>query len=272
MSKIGIASVLAVILFAASTMTAHAASRFPDMDGHWAESYIAQMRNAGVIQGINTPEGTFFYPNRNVSRAEFAAMLTRLLGIDPGRYSLAGNEFIDNAQIPGWARPYVAAMFQRGYITGRATPAGVRFDASSPITRAEAFTVLGRLLTGTPPDSVLHRFSDHEQIPGWARPEIARLVQAGLLTGTADGRLLPLNNITRAESAAILARLAPSLFSLPYTDVEMEEESPFELPELEDPAPPEEEYELPETDLPEIDPEPEPEEEIELEADSPPEE
>jgi len=241
---------------ASRTIPLTIAAHFADTDGHWAEDYIGQMRAAGVARGVATPQGTFFRPNQNISRAEFAAMLTRLLGINPANYSLTGREFLDHNQIPNWARPYAAAMFQRGYITGRTVEGGVRFDAESPILRAEAFTILGRLLDIYAPDSVLHRFSDHAQIPNWARPEIARLVSQGLLTGT-GGRLLPLDNITRAESATILARIAPNILpaaeSLPDTP---ETDTP-EFPDLEDARPPEDDPEIPETDEPEIDPEPE---------------
>ena len=226
------------------TVNLTVARHFADTDGHWAEDYIGRMRTAGVARGNATELGTLFRPNQNVSRGEFAAMLTRLLGINPAGYTLSGHEFLDHGQIPNWARPYVAAMFQRGYITGRAVEGGVRFDATSNITRTEAFVILGRLLNTNAPDSALHRFSDHEQIPNWARAEIARLVAAGLLTGTGDGRLLPLNPITRAESAATLARIAPSVLSADTA----EEISPMDEllapPEFEEQAPPEEELDL----------------------------
>ncbi|MCL2588764.1 MAG: phosphodiester glycosidase family protein, partial [Oscillospiraceae bacterium] len=224
------------------------ATTFPDTAGHWAESYIGRMRDAGVITGIVTDEGTRFFPNRNVTRAEFAAMFTRLLGLDPSQFQLSGNEFVDHAQIPNWARPYVAAMFQNGYITGAPNPGGgVRFNPGAPISRAEAFVILGRQLEGDAPLHVLNQFTDHEQIPNWARTEIARLVHAGLLTGS-NGRLMPLSNLSRAEAATILARLnlpTPNMQGL-EAEPELPPEEAYQLPE---PA-----YELPEPDEPEPEP------------------
>jgi len=231
------------------------ARHFADTNGHWAEDYIGQMRAASVARGAVTDQGTLFRPNQNISRAEFAAMLTRLLGINPAGYNLAGHEFLDHNQIPAWARPYVAAMFQRGYITGRAAEGGVRFDAISNITRTEAFVILGRLLDTNAPDSALHRFSDHEQIPNWARPEIARLAAAGLLTGTADGRLLPLNNITRAEAATILARIAPNILNAHVAEDILMDDNLFEYPEYEEQTSSEDEPSLPESETgPDLDP------------------
>ncbi|MCL2569197.1 MAG: phosphodiester glycosidase family protein [Oscillospiraceae bacterium] len=183
------------------------ADAFVDIIGHWAESYVNSMRDAGVVTGVHTAEGTRFYPDRNVTRVEFAAMLARRLELNPADYSLLGTEFVDHAQIPAWARPYVAAMFQHGLISGRPVEGGNVFDAGASITRAEAFTILGRLMDFDASADTLDGFPDQTAIPGWARAEIARLVERGLITGLSDGRLAPHNNLTRAEAATILARL-----------------------------------------------------------------
>ena len=185
----------------------HIAEHFIDIEHHWANAYINQMRLQGVVAGVETNDGPAFFPNRDLSRMEFSAMLTRLLGIDTGNYSLPNNHFIDDLQIPAWVRAYVATMVSRGYITGRPSDAGLRFDPSAPITRAEAFTILGRLLDGNVPTDALNQFPDHADIPHWGVQEIARLAAAGMLRGGADGRLHPGGLLTRAEGAAILARL-----------------------------------------------------------------
>ena len=186
---------------------------FADTDGHWAEDYIGQMRNAGVITGISTEWGTRFFPNRGITRAEFATMLARLLELDTRQYSLTGQEFLDNAQIPNWARPYVAAVYHEGLMTGRTVTGGVRFDAGSTITRAEAFTAVGRLFDIEAPPWILGVFTDADEIPAWARDEIAKLVQEEIVTGFSDGRLAPLRNISRAETATLFARLDPAVLT-----------------------------------------------------------
>ena len=185
----------------------HIAEHFIDIERHWARAYINQMRLQGVVAGVETSDGLAFLPNRNLNRMEFSAMLIRLLDIDTRNYTLAQNHFIDHAQIPNWARPYVAAMVSRGYIAGRPSADGLRFDPSAPITRAEAFTILGRLLDIDAPTSALNQFPDRADIPAWAVQEIARLAAMGMLRGGTDGRLNPGGLLTRAEGAAILARL-----------------------------------------------------------------
>jgi len=206
------------------------AAVFADTDGHWAEDYIRRMQLAGVVMGVATDHGTHFFPNRNVSRGEFAAMLTRLLEVDPVHYQLTGREFVDYDAIPNWIRPYAAVMFSRGYMTGRPTAAGVQFDAMDTITRAEAFTILGRLLDTNSPVSLLNRFPDGDAVPDWARNEIARLIDAGLIAGTPDGRLAPHDHVTRAEAAALLARMTSVLTLAVPIETAAPEEAIFDLP------------------------------------------
>lgn len=182
------------------------AEHFIDIEGHWAIGYIREMREMGVVSGVETSNGLAFFPNQSLSRAEFSAMLSRLLQIDTGQYTLSSGHFIDDGDIPLWARPYIGAMVARGYLTGRGTFEGLRFDPNAPITRAEAFTVLGRLLNTNVSTDILNQFVDGDTIPPWGRQEIARLVAAGMLQGTDEGRLNPLNNLHRGEGAAILAR------------------------------------------------------------------
>ncbi|MEQ8963923.1 MAG: S-layer homology domain-containing protein [Coleofasciculus sp. C2-GNP5-27] len=46
--------------------------RFPDIQNHWARSFIEGLAQAGMISGF--PDGRF-RPNDPMSRAQFAALL-----------------------------------------------------------------------------------------------------------------------------------------------------------------------------------------------------
>ena len=54
--------------------------------------------------------------------------------------------------------------------------------------------------------TVLDAFSDKENISDYALAPMAALVKAGVINGS-DGKLNPLSNATRAEVAAMCARL-----------------------------------------------------------------
>ena len=59
-------------------------SRFSDIAGHWAERYIELAAGNGWIEGY--PDGTFG-PQRNITRAETATMINRVLGRVPSEES-----------------------------------------------------------------------------------------------------------------------------------------------------------------------------------------
>ena len=53
---------------------------FPDIDGHWAQEYINQAADAGIIEGY--PDGTFG-PQKQITRAEAVTMVNRTLDRNP---------------------------------------------------------------------------------------------------------------------------------------------------------------------------------------------
>ena len=53
---------------------------FPDIDGHWAQEYINQAADAGIIEGY--PDGTFG-PQKQITRAEAVTMVNRTLNRHP---------------------------------------------------------------------------------------------------------------------------------------------------------------------------------------------
>lgn len=65
---------VAALMFVVAPL-AFAASCFPDVGGHWAESFICWLANNGITSGY--PDGTY-RPDNNVSRAEMAVFIQRV--------------------------------------------------------------------------------------------------------------------------------------------------------------------------------------------------
>jgi hypothetical protein len=51
-------------------------------------------------------------------------------------------------------------------------------------------------------------FKDFGQVPAWARNEVAEAAALGIAKGYPDGTFRPLKNVTRAESAVVVLRVA----------------------------------------------------------------
>ncbi|MCR4431269.1 MAG: S-layer homology domain-containing protein [Tepidanaerobacteraceae bacterium] len=112
---------------------------FSDINGHWAEGFITEAWELGIAGG----EGTRFFPDRSINRAEMVTMLFRAFRIaadsnaEKNRQMLA--KFKDRADIPSWAASYVAMASEKGITSG--TPEGL-FEPLRPASRAEAAKVL----------------------------------------------------------------------------------------------------------------------------------
>lgn len=176
---------------------------FSDTKNHWAKTTIEKMAAEGVINGFYENGVSLFKPDRNITRIQFAAMVGKALGISDTDYDFYKLEFTDANKIQPWAVGYVKAMSALGYITGRSDDGKtVYFDPESTITRAEAFTILGRVV-GTDSKKQLN-FADGKDIPAWSKDAIASLVGKGIVTGFEDNTIRPNKPITRAESAVII--------------------------------------------------------------------
>ncbi|MDN5344483.1 MAG: hypothetical protein PWQ18_594 [Clostridia bacterium] len=110
----------------------------------WARGVVAAAVGKGLVRGYPQPDGTVtFEAGRPVSRVEMAALLVRTLEGRTGTVSPAELRFADAGSIPGWARASVGAAVAKGIVAGYPDNT---FRAEKPVTRAEAATMILRLL------------------------------------------------------------------------------------------------------------------------------
>ncbi|NLT58207.1 MAG: hypothetical protein GXX99_04510 [Clostridiales bacterium] len=180
--------------------------RFADLQGHWAEDYVAYLADKHIVEGESAEGGLFHYhPDRSLTRAEFCTILTRYLGLDTDLYAQTALPFEDGGQIADWALPYIRAIYARGLINGRDLGGGhVAFDPAAPITRAEMMTILGKTLPKGYPQPAL-AFTDGEQVPAWAAPYVSLLTGIGIVGGYPDGSIGASGLVLRSEAAKVLA-------------------------------------------------------------------
>ena len=104
----------------------------------WYADAVSRCAAAGILTGY--PDGTF-RPNDPVTREQACAMLARALGIaEARRAALSG--FPDAADTGDWAEGYVAAMLDRGILTGL----NGKLAPKAPVTRAQFVTILDRAI------------------------------------------------------------------------------------------------------------------------------
>ncbi len=171
--------------------------KLTDIDGHWAEERIRMAVELGFVSGYGD---SAFGPSRPVTRAEFAAMLSRALLLKGS----GDTSFTDNGQIPRWAREAVATAAEAGLIHGYDDGT---FRAERLINRAEMTVMIIRALGVQPVAGAEPGFADVANIPNWAKPSVKLAVDQGLMQGRGGNVFSPLEQATRAEAVSLILNL-----------------------------------------------------------------
>ncbi len=190
-----------------NTLTSQSAvekSPFTDTTGHWAEDILGYMYNQKIINGDSTDGTLKFNPQKPMTRSEFAVMITNYLRLNPKDYEDVNLPYSDIEEIPFWAINSFKALYKEGILKGRyVSDSESCADSLSTITRSEAATIVAR----TQPQGIFNieiNALDKSDIPSWAENGVASLITLGAIKGYEDGRLKPLNTLTKAEAAKIL--------------------------------------------------------------------
>lgn len=194
-------------------------SVFADTAGHWADSFITFANTNKLVQGSSKGNQLIFRPNDNLTRAEFAVIMSRFLNLDTSvpesndKVIVVGEDntnsflpFDDKSIIPSWSIGAVNAVYKAGIMTGSSNNGKLNFNPNSSITRAEVIAVIGRTL---PKGYVTNELSfvDNNKIPSWAIEHTKLLISLHILDGYPDNTIRPGNNIKRSEIAKLLYNL-----------------------------------------------------------------
>lgn len=168
---------------------------------HWAAGTIRELAAKHVIDGVSD---RLFAPEQAVTRAQFAAMLVRALGVSAKGAEVLPFKDVDRG---AWYASSVAAAYSSGLVSGRDDSA---FAPNEQITREEMAVMAVRAYeakTGkkAPKDGAgSATFQDAQQISPWAAASVHAGAALSLLQGRAEGVFDPQGTTTRAESAQVL--------------------------------------------------------------------
>lgn len=176
---------------------------YADTENHWAKDYISYMTGRNVVSGYYEDGASLFKPDNNMTRAEFACMISNYLGINPYNYRGVELPYSDLSAIPDWAIMQVQALYSLGIMTGQQNGERLEFSPSGKIKRCEFSVAAARLLPAGLFRGTINA-ADSADVPDWAKDETALLLNHGIMNGYTDGALRPNNNVTRAEAIKIL--------------------------------------------------------------------
>lgn len=183
---------------------------YSDIATHWAKKEIEVLATKKIILG-KTAE--LFAPEDKLTRAEFAVLVSRALGLETKAYA---GTFKDVTTNKAWAYAAIEAAARAGIINGKADGT---FAPDAQITREEIAAIIVRAVKHE--DAALlnnldtsKMFADDKHISTFAKLSVKQAVALGIVNGRGGNVFAPQDNATRAESAVMLYRALNKLGDL----------------------------------------------------------
>lgn len=165
-----------------------------EINNHWGKKEIKYLIDNSIVVG----NGETLNLDGRITRAEFAAMLVRTLGL---RSSDSYISFGD-VGMNDWFYEAIKTAYENGIMTGF----GGYMNPNSQITREEMAKMIVCALKADFGDLSTVSFTDMNNASEWAAEYIIGASNAGLLTGYSDGTFLPAASLRRDEAMAVIYR------------------------------------------------------------------
>lgn len=180
---------------------------FADISAHKNQPAIEALAARGIVAGYNADT---FGPNDTMTRAQFATMVVRALGLPLQKVNVFA-DVVPNA----WHASFVGSAYTYGITSGRTATS---FDPNGTITRQEAAVMVARAakLCGMDTEleayeirNVLAQFGDYVTVGTWAQESMAFCYREDILDQS-DLNVEPHRPILRCEMAQMLYNLLGS--------------------------------------------------------------
>ena len=176
----------------------------------WGAAAIRDAAGQMLIRGYGN--GTF-KPLGEVTRVEFATVMLRASGLMTARRA---ETHYSDVKTSDWFHETVGIATELGIMNGYEDSTA---RPNNRISRVEGMVISSRLLkleklsgeiSDTEAEELLSSFKDKDLLPAWAKKDIALCVKYGIINGI-DGAIRPNDPLSRAQAAAIAARLSAAI-------------------------------------------------------------
>ena len=174
---------------------------FEDVINHENKQAILDLASREIINGKSE---TKFDPEANMTRAEYAAIITRGLGL-----AMGGTGDFDDVSAESWYAGYIATAYKYGIVKG-VLP--TKFNPEGTITKQEAAVMTARAAALCGLDTQIHenavrdmlaQFDDSAAVADWAKDALAFCYQENILSQQ-ELEIAPDVLIKRAQIAQML--------------------------------------------------------------------
>lgn len=182
---------------------AESVKTFTDISNHWAKNSIETMVARQISNGVSE---SLFAPNKNITRAEFAVLISRVLGLDSTEAKNSFGDISENA----WYKNDVNKVAAANIVTGDKG----KFRPNENISRQEMAVMLARAYSyiGTTDITTIDiTYIDKSNIPDWAYNSVTQISSLKMMSGYPDGSFGGGKNSTRAEATKTLKAFMDTL-------------------------------------------------------------
>ena len=175
-------------------------------DRMWVKDAANDMGSRMIISGS---ADNLFDPDKEITRAEFAEIIVKALGLKP----YTGKSIFSDVKEDNVRFGYIMAAHEYGLITGKGDN---RFAPDEKITREQALAIIAKAMSITGLSSnmdeqetneILAAYKDSGKVSSWARESVAACLKLEITSGKGKGLISPKSNITKAEIAVFIQRL-----------------------------------------------------------------
>ena len=182
--------------------------QYTDTLGHECRFEAEWMRNTGLFVGERIGNQECFYPEKEVSRGQFLAMVVQALDIplEDTAYDAIPED------TPQWLKPYLAAALRSGLTAGWPETESGSFCAEQAITGAEAAVMLQNALDLSISQDTLEAVEtaaeDAEEVPAWAAVSLTAMAENGVELDASAA-------LTRGDAAQVLYQISQLAIDAP---------------------------------------------------------
>lgn len=177
---------------------------FDDLAEHQAKAEIEALASRGIING---KQADAFDPQGTMTRAEFACVVVRALGLE-----ITGQATFEDVREETWYYPYINTAYYYGLVSGVSEN---QFLPDGTITREEGAAMIARCarLCGMNIQrsqeqilDILSQFEDYKTVSGWAEESLAFCYDQGILSQE-ELLIRPNEAVKRYEIAQMVYRV-----------------------------------------------------------------
>lgn len=167
----------------------------------WAKEYILKLYDKKIISGYGDKT---FRPNNGVLREEAVKIIVSALNLLDKNASSPFDDVDENM----WYAPYIGSAYRLKIVSGTDEKT---FGTGNNISRQDMAVIIDNILKvcGISAQSTreYEGFNDEDMIAPYAKEAVKNLYCAKILSGDNFGSFNPKDNLTRAETAAVMSKV-----------------------------------------------------------------